>query len=133
MPNLKKTYRKFLYYLGTKLAHRPAQGTPRITLHPEGDTTFVRAQGGVRVDISDIITSVGITNLTEVAEQHITRIAGSRSHLLRFASGGELRFAYNRHEQLVKLKSWGLSANIAPGNVVTYAMDSQQSQVKVTS
>ena len=108
MPNPKKTYREFLLSLGTKLAHRPAQGTPRLTLHPEGDTTFVRAQ-------------------------QITRIVGSRSHLLRFASGGELRFAYNRHEQLVKLKSWGLSANIAPGNVVTYAMDSQQSQVKVTS
>ena len=108
MPNPKKTYRKSLYYLGTKLAHHPAQGTPRLTLHPEGDTTFVRAQ-------------------------QITRIVGSRSHLLRFASGGELRFAYSRHGQLIELKPWGLSASIAPGNVVTYAMDSQQSQVKVTS
>ena len=142
MLNLKNTYRKFLYYLGTKLAHRSAQGTLRLTLHPEskpatvmaeGDTTFVRAQGRLRVDIPDIITSVGITNLTEVTEHHITSIVGSRSHLLRFTNGGELRFAYNSLGQLIELRSRDLTANIAQGNVITYAIPDEQTQDEVTS
>ena len=137
MPNPKTLHPGLLATLYAKLAHRPAQRTPRLTLRPEekpatistqGDTTFVRAQGGLRVDIPDIITSVGVTNLIEVTEHQITTILGSRSHLLRFVNGGELRFAYNRLGQLIELRSRGLSANIAPGNVVTYAMDSEQSQ-----
>jgi hypothetical protein len=142
MPNLKKTYRQYLFYLGTKLAHRIAQKTTRLTLHPEGkpatvftegDTTFVRAQGGLRVDIPEIITSVGISNLTEVTEHTITTVVGSRSHLLRFTNGGELRFAYNSLGQLIELRSRDLAANIAPGNVITYAIPDEQAQEEMTS
>ena len=142
MPNLKKTYPGFLYYLGTKLAHRLVQRTTRLTLHPkgkpaivftEGDSTFIRAQGGLHVEIPEIIASVGISNLTEVTEHQITAILGSRSHLLRFANGGELRYAYNSLGQLIELRSRDLTANIAPGNVITYAIPDEPAQNAVTS
>ena len=136
MPNLKKTYPEFFSSL-QKLAHRLAQKTAKITVHADsapatvltkGGTTFIKADGGLTVDFHETSAMVGIKNLTEVTQHQITTILGSRSHLLRFANGGELRFAYNSLGQLIELRSRDLVANIAPGNVITYAIPDEQTQ-----
>ena len=142
MPNPKKTYREFLYYLGTKLAHRPAQKTTRLTLHPEGapatvitkgGITFITSDGDLTVDFSNITATIGIKNLTEVTQHQITTILGSRSHLVRFVNGGELRFAYNSLGQLLELSARDLIARMSKGSAITFAIPDEQTQDEVTS
>ena len=137
MPNLKETYREFLYYLGTKLAHRPAQKSPMISMHVEGapatvvtkdGTTFITSDGDLTVNFSNIMATVGIKNLTEVTEHQITTILGSRSHLVRFVNGGELRFAYNSLGQLLELSARELIAHMSKGHVITFAIPDEQTQ-----
>ena len=93
-----------------------------ITVTTKGDGS----QGDLTVDLLRTIASVGIVNLTEVIEHHITTIVGSRSHLVRFVNGGELRFAYDGAEQLIELKSRGMVASITPGGVIRYAVSQTQ-------
>ena len=79
-----------------------------------------------------MIESVGINNLTEVAEHRITTMLGSRSHWVRFTNGGELHFAYNGLGQLIELSARDLSVSISAGNVVNFAIPVEASHDKAT-
>ena len=119
-PLMKKTGMSLIRYV-----------SKHITATTKGDVTRIRSQGDLTVDLPQTIASVGIVNLTEVVEHHITTIVGSRSHLVRFVNGGELRFAYNGAGDLIELKSRGMVASITPVGVIRYAVS--QTQDKATT
>ena len=99
----------------------------RINMRAEGgcsiwqpeteDVVYVTADGLLIVDLP-LIKSVGIKNLTEVVEHHITTIMNSYSHMVRFTNGGVLKFAYNNVGQLIKLSVRDLEVNIFRGEEI---------------
>ena len=131
MSQHKKICYAFLSHLHAKLAKRLAQKSTLTAMPSEGEratvfskngTTFISSSGGLTIDFPQAIESVGIKNLTEVTEHHITTIVGSRSHLVRFNNGGELHFAYNGLGQLIELSARDLTVTVSMGKVVSFAI-----------
>ena len=114
-----KFIKNTLHNIGMKLIRYARK---HAAISTQGDITCFQFQGSVTVNIPHEISSVGITNLTEVVEHQITTIVGSRSHMVRFHNGGVLQFAYNSSGQLIELKSQGLAAIITSGSEVSYAI-----------
>ena len=94
----------------------------RVSVTRKGGNITIQTEGDLNVDVHEIISSVGIKNLTDVVEHHITTIVGSRSHMVRFSNGGVLRFAYNAVGQLIELASQDLTVTISPGNAISFAL-----------
>ena len=142
MPYLKKSYCALLSSLRAQFTRCRAQKSPLTVMLPEGaratvfsksGTTFINSSGGLTIDLPQTIESVGIKNLTEVAEHHITTIVGSRSHLVRFNNGGELHFAYNGLGQLIELSAQDLTATVSMGKTLSFAIPSEASHDKAVA
>lgn len=103
------------------------------TLSTKGNTTTLKTDGSLEVDLKKIrLTSVGIKNLVDVTEHHITTIVGSRSHLVRFVNGGELQFAYNASGQLIELSTFKLTVTLSPKNAISIGVAEESQQVQET-
>lgn len=92
-----------------------------IDVHAEGGVAVVQADGDVVMNMRTI-RSVGIENLSEVTEHHITTIVGSSSHMVRFANGGTLQYAYNDTGQLIELIAQSLDVTISQGDSIRFAI-----------
>ena len=75
------------------------------TIHSRPGQTVERNDDGSLLVTMPTIRSVGIADLTQVQSHHVTRIAGSTSHVVHFAGGGLLRFAYSDQGQLIELSA----------------------------
>ncbi len=102
-----------------------ANGNVHIKLHH--DQTSLRKRAGHSNEMAEVIgkrmtvslpaiEAVGIRHLVEVEPHVITTVAGSRSHVVRFANGGWLRFAYNSAGALIELSAENLTCLLAHGN-----------------
>lgn len=66
------------------------------------------------------ITSVGIVNLADVRRHRIAAAFGSVSHVVQFAGGGELRYAYNAAGELIELSGKALAFTVSPSGQVLF-------------
>jgi hypothetical protein len=53
----------------------------------------------------DVLKCVGIKNIGLVESYQINTLFGSRSHVVCFAGGGVLQFAYNEKNELLELSA----------------------------
>jgi hypothetical protein len=65
-------------------------------------------------------STIGVADLTEVAEHRITRIFDSIAHHVRFDNGGELYYVFNRRGQIVELRSHALQVAISAAGDYLY-------------
>ena len=83
-------------------------------VHAPSGALFTRnAQGDVLANLPQI-KSVGITDLTQVLGHQIVCTVGLVSHHVRFAGGGELRYAYNTRGELIELYGFKVEAKMSP-------------------
>lgn len=68
-------------------------------------------EGAWRVGLPRV-RSVGLADLSQVAEYRITSAVGSVAHHVRFAQGGELHFVFNDRHQLVDLTGKGVDVSV---------------------
>lgn len=86
---------------------------------PDG-RVFEDAGTGARAELSGDsiglelgrIRSVGIDDLSAVEEHCINRVYDTVSHFIRFAGGGELRFAFSLAGELLELSGQGVRISI---------------------
>ena len=103
----------------------------KITITPEGlmavtqnDQSIVAiSDKSLSVELSTIIKSVGIENLTDVDVHKINKLFGSISHYIRFVDGGEVKFSYNAAGDILELYGKGVNATIKDGNRILFAMN----------
>lgn len=107
------------------LTYKEPNAVGDINLSIKGDVITINTNGETTMELSSI-KAVGITNLGDVTEHHITTIVGSRSHLVRFANGGELQYAYNAAGQLIDLTFGNLLMRVTNGNEISFGVPRDQ-------
>jgi hypothetical protein len=73
------------------------------------------AQGNITLQMG-AIASVGIADLAQVQSHQINHVAGSTSHVVHFAGGGRLCYAYNGRGQIIEVSAWHVMVHLGPEN-----------------
>jgi hypothetical protein len=107
------------------LSYKEPDAVGDIKLSAKRDVITIKTNGETTMELNSI-KAVGIANLGDVTEHHITTIVGSRSHLVRFANGGELQYAYNAAGQLIDLTFGNLLMRVTNGNEISFGIPHDQ-------
>jgi hypothetical protein len=70
------------------------------------------AQGNLDIVVEGI-KSVGIKNIGFVESYQVNTLFGSRSHVVRFVTGGVLQFAFNEKSEMIELSSHKLQFELS--------------------
>ncbi len=78
-------------------------------MHLDADGKVLTAfTEGLHVEL-EVIESIGISNLSDVASHTINTILGSTSHVVLFHDGGSLQFSYSHSGKLLELCGQNIS------------------------
>ncbi|HEY8099337.1 MAG TPA: hypothetical protein VIF82_01165 [Burkholderiaceae bacterium] len=94
----------------------------RKTLSLENGLAFSLDGHGNMVCELPFDVTIGIKNIGEVLSHTVNSIVNSHSHVLHFANGGLLRYAYNDAGELIDLYCEKLSSSLNSKNEVVFSI-----------
>ena len=89
-----------------------------------GAAVHVAHDGKVELDLQ-LIKTVGLRNLVDVVSHEINSIASSISHVVKFANGGLLQFAYNSGGSLIDFSASKLVVTLSKDNSLLVGVPSK--------
>ncbi|HEY8330734.1 MAG TPA: hypothetical protein VIO83_05345 [Pseudomonas sp.] len=98
-----------------KPKHIRVESDQQLTSHREAGKLHLYSEGQINVRLSGI-RSVDVHAITDLETHQITRAFGSVSHFLRFANGGEVRFAYNAAGALLEFVANDVEVGVIGGD-----------------
>ncbi|MDP9901828.1 hypothetical protein [Variovorax ginsengisoli] len=87
----------------------------QLTSHREAGKLHLLSEGRIKVTLRSI-RCVDVHGITDLETHQITRAFGSVSHFLRFANGGEVRFAYNAAGALLEFVANDVEVGVIGGD-----------------
>ena len=92
---------------------------PIVHITPSGTNIRRVGEDHLHIDFKNI-RSVGVKNIIDVELHAINTVLNSRSHLLRFRNGGEVRFAYNDKGFLIELLIKGVDLTLSTSDELMF-------------
>ena len=98
-----------------------------LTSHREAGKLHLYSEGRMNVRLSGL-RRVDVHGITDLETHQITRAFDSVSHFLRFANGGEVRFAYNAAGALLEFVANDVEVGVIGGDRVVLGQPEQPAQ-----